>query len=337
MTSLSRRAVWRAGGAALAAPAISRFAQAAEVTWRIGHVAPLDTPLHQSLLEAADAIAKRSEGRMELKVIGEGRAGVQSGLLAQVRSGGLEMAVAANSQLTSIVSICAIPAIGFLFTDYADLWTIMDGDLGRLIRTQTGTQLGLEVMDKIWDFGFRNVTTTTRELRTAADLTGLKIRTQIDSDEMDMFRAFDAVPIVITLPYLRMALEHHQIDGQEGLLQVVEYARLAEVQTFCAMTHHVWDGLWICANAQAWRALPERQRRIVANTLNGAALRQRDASQAQEASLRVKLAKAGMKFNDVDRRSFRDMLRGRGYYARLKSKLGEPAWAAILATAGKLD
>lgn len=336
MNMISRRSAASLAGAALTMPLVARFAHAAEVTWRVGHVAPEDTPLHQSLLEAADAIAKRSEGKMELTVMGQGRAGGQSGLMGQVRAGGLEMAVATHAQMAAIVPLCGIPAIGFLFANYPDVWTAMDGEVGRLIRSQIGTQLGLEVMEKIWDFGFRDLTTTKQPVRTAGDMAGLKIRTQIDQEAMDLFRSLAAVPVVISLPYLRMALDHRQVDGQEGMLQIVEYARLNEVQPYCAMTRHAWDGLWVCANPAAWKALPERLRRIVANTMNSTAPKQRDASARQEAAIRASLIKAGMAFNEVDHAGFRDQLRAQGYYARQKAKFGEPVWNAVQAAAGKL-
>src|SRR5271165_4066254 len=189
MKHISRRAVLHATSIALAAPAVSRYAHAAEISWRIAHVAPLDTPLHQRLLEAADAISKRSDGKMELSVIGEGRAGIPSGLLAQVRGGKLEMTVASCTQLAPMVAPCSIPLIGFAFSDYNSLWPSIDGELGELIRTQIRAQLNLEIAEKIWDFGFRHITTSAHPIRVPSDLSGLKIRTQIDAEEMDMFRA----------------------------------------------------------------------------------------------------------------------------------------------------
>jgi TRAP-type C4-dicarboxylate transport system substrate-binding protein len=224
--------------------------------------------------------------------------------------------------------------IGFVFGDYASLWPAIDGELGQTIRTQIRTQLNLEISERIWDFGFRNITTSTHPIQTAADLAGLKIRTQVDSDEMDMFRALAAIPVVITLPYLRMALEHHQIDGQEGMLPVVEYARLNEVQTYCAMTHHIWDGLWVCINPTAWKNLPERLQNIVANTLNGSAQRQREDSAKMDDSIRDSLTKTGMKFTEVDQGSFREMLRRQGYYARLRTKFGEQTWSIVQKATG---
>ncbi len=331
---LARRSVLRGAGGALAAPVISRFAHAAEITWRFGHAAPHDTPLHQRLLEAAEAIAKRSDGKMELKVIGEAQAGNESGLLARVREGGVEMTVASGERLTSSLALAAIPSIGFLFDDHAKLWLAMDGELGQSIRAQIPARTGVEVLDKIWDFGFRHVTTGHRAIRIASDLAGLKIRTQIEGEAMDLLRSLNARPVVIALPYLRAALEHRQLDGQEGVLPIVGYARLQGVQSYCAMTHHGWDGLWICVNTVAWKKLPERLRGIVANAINGAASRQREDTIKQETAFRETLARSGMLFTDVDKGSFRDMLRRQGYYGRVRMKFGEAAWSVIQKASG---
>ncbi len=334
MNRVSRRGIVLAAGSGLAMPAISRYARAAEYTWRIGHVAPVNTPLHKNMMEAAEAIAKRSDGRMELKVLGEGKAGIQSGLLAQVRNGGIEMTVVSATQLAPTIVPCAIPATGFLFGGRTGLWQAMDGELGEFLRATMSRQLGVEVFEKVWDFGFRHITTFGKSITKPEDLSGLKIRTQIDSDQMDLFRALNAVPIVITLPYLRAALEHKQLDGQEGMLPVVQYARLNEVQTHCAMTHHIWDGLWLCANPAAWKALPERLQRIVSNTMNGAAARQREESAQMEKDIRETLSKGGMIFTEVNQAGFREVLRRKGYYSQIKAKVGEQAWAAVKKSTG---
>lgn len=118
------------------------------------------------------------------------------------------------------------------------------------------------------------------------------------------------------------------------MLPVVQYARLNEVQPYCAMTHHIWDGLWLCINPAAWKKLPDRLKNIVANTLNGSVLHQREDSAKMEDSLRASLTKAGMKFTDVDMGSFRDVLRQQGYYAHIRTKPGPQAWDAVQKVTG---
>ena len=36
-----------------------------------------------------------------------------------------------------------------------------------------------------------------------------------------------------------------------------------EVQKYCSMTGHTWDGYWILANRRAWEKLPEDMRAVV--------------------------------------------------------------------------
>jgi TRAP-type C4-dicarboxylate transport system substrate-binding protein len=334
MRHLSRRSALRAAGAGLVTPLLARYANAAEFNWRFGHSLPATSPFHQHLLSAAEAIAKRSDGQMQLSIIGEGQLGGPSGLLGQVRGGSLEMTAAGIARLADRVPFCSVPAIGFMFADYARLWPAIDGDLGDLIRLQTRSQLNVEILEKSWDIGFHHITTTQRPVRAATDLTGLRIRTDPDIDEIDLLRSFDVIPITIAIPQLHAALEHHLIDGQESMLAVIQYLRLNGVQANCAMTYHTWDGLFMCISPAAWKRLPDRLRGVVANAFNGVALRQRMESAEIAGSIRTSLGETGMIFTDVDPASFRDSLRRSGHYAHFRSKFGDRAWDVVQKATG---
>jgi len=38
--------------------------------------------------------------------------------------------------------------------------------------------------------------------------------------------------------------------------------KLQEVQKYCSLTNHMWDGFWPLANRRAWEALPDDVRAI---------------------------------------------------------------------------
>jgi TRAP-type C4-dicarboxylate transport system substrate-binding protein len=61
--------------AALATPLLPRFAQAAEFSLRVAHTAPLRFPLHIRLTEAAEQIAKESNGQVELQIFPDSQLG----------------------------------------------------------------------------------------------------------------------------------------------------------------------------------------------------------------------------------------------------------------------
>jgi TRAP-type C4-dicarboxylate transport system substrate-binding protein len=86
---LTRRSVV---SAALAAPLLPHFAKAAEYSLRLAHTTPLTSPLHIRVAEAAEQIARESNGQVELQVFPDSQLGGDNDLLSQVRSGAVDSA-----------------------------------------------------------------------------------------------------------------------------------------------------------------------------------------------------------------------------------------------------
>ena len=326
-----------AGAAALATPALPRFALAApEFQWRLGHTAPEAFPLHKRLVAAAAEIGAKSAGRIQLTVHPDSRLGGQLGLLQQVRGGAVEMTPVTGQSLAGVLGPVFVQSVGFAFAGYEKLWPAMDGDLGRAVRAQIKERLGVVAMERCWDFGFRHITTRNKPLRVAADLNGLKMRVPIDPDLTGLFQALNAVPLGMNLQDLMPALRSGAVDAQESLIPFVQAAQLNEQQSFCAITNHTWEGQWLCVNARAWTRLPDTLRDMVAAALDRAALAQRADTVTDEADMRKDLTAKGMTFNTVDPASFRSMLRSAGYYDKVRQRVGDELWSALEKYAGRL-
>ena len=333
----TRRRMLVAGSAALAAPALPRFAAAApEFEWRLGHTAPERFPLHKRLVEAANEIGTQSEGRIQLTVRPDSQLGGQLGLLQQVRTGSVEITPVTGQSLIGILAAMFVQSVGFAFAGYDRLWPAMDGDLGRLIRAQIQERLGLVAMLRCWDFGFRQITTRKKPVLVAADLDGLKIRIPVDPDLTALFQALKATPLGMNLQDLMPALKSGAVDAQDGVLPLVSAARLYEQQSFCSATNHIWDGQWLCINAKAWMRLPDKLKNVVAAALDQAATRQRADSVAAEADVRKELTAKGMSFNTVDPASFRSALRSAGYYGKARQRVGDEIWDTLEKYTGPL-
>lgn len=70
--------------------ALPRTARAAEFSYKYGNNLPLSHPLNIRAQEAADRIAKETNGRVEIKIFPNNQLGGDTDMLAQVRSGGIE-------------------------------------------------------------------------------------------------------------------------------------------------------------------------------------------------------------------------------------------------------
>lgn len=339
MTSLSRRALLKVAAAAPAAgalgfPWIARAA-APEFVFKYGNNLPLTHPLNVRSKEAADAIREASKGRMEIRIFPNNQLGGDTDMLAQVRSGGIEMFTPSALVVSTLAPVAAINAVGFAFRDYSQVWAAMDGKVGAFVRAAM-LKAGLESFEKMWDNGFRQTTTSTAPITGAPTMKGLKIRVPVSPLSIDMFKALGAAPTSLQFSEVYSSLQTHIVDAQENPLPIVQVAKLYEVQKYCSLTNHIWDGFWFVLNPRAWQRLPKDLQAITADAFNTAAVKQRqDVVKLNEAAVADLKAK-GLAVNQPAPDSFRAQLREAGFYTQWKGRFGNEAWGLLEQSVGQL-
>jgi TRAP-type transport system periplasmic protein len=338
--SFSRRALLKASAASavlggLGAPLVAR-AQTAEFTYKYANNLPDSHPMNVRAREMAAAIKTETNGRFDLQVFPNNQLGSDTDVLSQIRSGGVEFFTLSGLILSTLVPAASINGIGFAFPDYDTVWKAMDGGLGAYVRGEI-KKSGLEVMEKIWDNGFRQTTSSTKPINGPEDFKGFKIRVPVSPLWTSMFKAFDAAPASINFSEVYSALQTKIVEGQENPLAIIATAKLYEVQKYCSLTNHMWDGFWFLANRRAWEKLPEDVRTIVAKNINAAAVNERADVAKLNASLQQELAGKGLAFNQPTITPFREKLRAAGFYAEWKGKYGDQAWELLEKSVGKLS
>jgi tripartite ATP-independent transporter DctP family solute receptor len=337
--NVSRRALLKSSAAAtvmagVGAPLVAR-AQQAEFVYKFANNLPDTHPINVRSREMSAAIKQETNGRVDIQIFPSSQLGSDTDTLSQLRSGGVEFFTLSGLILATLVPAASINGIGFAFPDYPAVWKAMDGDLGEYIRGQI-TKANLVVLDKIWDNGFRQTTSSTKPIKTPEDYKGFKIRVPVSPLWTSMFKAFDASPASINFNEVYSALQTKIVEGQENPLALISTAKLYEVQKYCSLTNHMWDGYWFLANRRAWERLPADVRTIVAKNVNGAALKAREDTEKLNANLQAELAGKGFLFNQPDLAPFREKLKQAGFYAEWKAKYGDEAWAILEKNDGKL-
>ena len=336
---ISRRTVLKASAAAtvlggVGMPLVAR-AQAAEFVYKYANNLPDTHPLNVRAREMSAAIKAETQGRVDLQIFPNNQLGSDTDMLSQIRSGGVEFFTLSGLILATLVPAASINGIGFAFPDYDTVWKAMDGELGAYVRGEI-TKANLVVMDKIWDNGFRQTTSSSRPINGPEDFKGFKIRVPVSPLWTSMFKAFDASPASINFSEVYSALQTRVVEGQENPLALISTAKLFEVQKYCSMTNHMWDGFWFLANRRAWEKLPADLRSIVAKNINAAAVNERVDTAKLNATVREELTAKGLIFNQPAVAPFRDKLRQAGFYAEWKGKYGEQAWSLLEKSVGKL-
>jgi tripartite ATP-independent transporter DctP family solute receptor len=336
MTRISRRG-FAAGAGALGVTtfAIGK-ARAAEFTYKYANNLPLTHPLNIRAQEAAGKIKDETGGRFELQIFPSSQLGSDTDTLGQIRSGAVDFFTLSGLILSTYVPAASINGIGFAFKDYDTVWKTMDGTLGEFVRTEIAKSGSIVAFANMWDNGFRHTTSSSKPITTPDDLVNFKIRVPPSPLWTSMYKAFGAAPTSINFNEVYSALQSKVVDGQENPLAIVETAKLYEVQQFCSLTNHMWDGFWFLANRANWEALPEGIRNVVTKYINEAALAQRTDVAKLTEGLQTTLAGRGMKFNVVDPAPFRNKLKSAGFYTEWKGKFGDAAWATLESSVGGL-
>src|SRR5689334_23519648 len=225
--SFSRRALLKASAASavlggLGAPLVAR-AQTAEFTYKYANNLPDSHPMNVRAREMAAAIKTETNGKFDLQIFPNNQLGSDTDMLSQIRSGGVEFFTLSGLILSTLVPAASINGMGFAFPDYDTVWKAMDGDLGAYIRAQIAKANQI-AMDKIWDNGFRQTTTSTKPVQRPDDFRGMKLRVPVSPLWTSMFKALDASPTSINFNEVYSALQTKIVDGQENPLAIISTA-----------------------------------------------------------------------------------------------------------------
>ncbi len=335
MTDTSRRRIIVSGaalGTALACPAIVRGQ--AQFRLKFANIMPVEHPLNVRMREAAATVRERTNGQVDIQVFPASQLGTDADMLAQLRSGGIELFAQTGLILATLVPVAAINGIGFAFSGYEKVWPTMDGALGRHV-TDAFAKANLVAFDRMWDNGFRQTLSVSRPIRIPDDLKGFKIRVPPSPLWTGMFKAIGASPVSIPWGETYSALQTKVADGLENPLAGIYFAKMHEVGKFLSNTSHMWDGFWMLANRRSWEAIPPSARDIITKVINEAALRQRADVAKLNIELKVAVAGKGVQFVDVKPEAFRERLQTSGFYAEWKRRMGD-AWGLLEASVGKL-
>ncbi len=336
---ITRRKITFGTVAALAAPAIlvpGRPAHAAEYNLKIGMSMPKSHIAVQILDKACAEMAKESNGRIHLQTYPSSQLGGDVDMVMEVHSGALDFQMAGGSMISNVVPVAGIFSVGFDFKNYDQVWKVVDGELGAIVR-QTLDDNGFYCHPVSLDNGFRQLTTTKRKVMNVGDVKGLKLRLPIGPVWTSLWSNLGSAPTSIDLSELYTALQTGVVEGSEGGVQQIETFKLYEVQKNLALTNHMWDGWWIIGNKAMWAKLPDDIKQILSANFKKAAMEERAAILADARKTQDLLHAQGMAVTEPDLDSFRNKLMATSYYRDWRKKYGNKVWDALEGVVGKLS
>ncbi|WP_319405760.1 TRAP transporter substrate-binding protein DctP [uncultured Desulfosarcina sp.] len=233
--------------------------QAAKYVLKIGHSNPEQPYSNVSAPWAvfAQEVEKRTGGDVQVKIYANGVLGNQKAMWEQASMGVIQATIMSAGNIAPYYPNIAAISIPYLFLHHDVAWEVFDGPVGDWLRKDMVEKTGMRPLAWCEDAGYRNFTNSKREVRTPADLKGLKIRTMPVPAHMKLVEVTGAKPTPIAWSELYSALQTKVVDGEENPISTIKLARLYEVQKYLTLDGHLYGAISIYLNDKWFQELPK--------------------------------------------------------------------------------
>lgn len=247
----------------------------------------------------AELVSEESGGRVTVAVFPNDQlaGGNSTKGIEMIAVGGADLAAYATSVLSVLDGQMSIATIPWSFDNYQEARTVIDetgGDYYAKVLAEKGiTYLGS------FHNGFRQISNSKHEVRTPADVAGLKIRVPGSEVYMDFFRALKADPIAMSWSEVFTAIQQGTIDGQENGVSITDSAKMYEVQDYMTLWNYTYENDLFVANTEIWNNLEPKTQELLKEKAKEACDWGRDQVEQEEAEIVQKFRDGGMTVTEL--------------------------------------
>ena len=279
------------GGIGLAAVLAASAAQAQEFRLNWGHYLN-NSPFVQVEKEFAEAVEKRSEGRVSFNVVYSGGLGKGDELLTLAGRGAIDVAAVVPGYYADQLLYAKTLQIPFIFDSPAEAIEVSNHSYENIPEfAEELSRLGVRRLFH-QPLGSYFFTGKSDDCKSLDGLSGKKVRT-FGADIPKMMTALDAVPVSMATGDLYEALERGTLDYSFVNLGNVEAYRLHEVGKVSCGPGLSMAGHMIVISERTWQRLPEDIQSILTEEAAAAQQRYVEWVDAGEAAAAERIEKSG--------------------------------------------
>jgi len=186
---------------------------AAPVVLKLAETHPQDYPTTKGNYEFARLVKERTNGRITIEVYHSKQLGEEKAVIEQVQLGAIDITRVSISPVSAFVRDLDALQLPYLYRDAGHMWKVLNGSIGEEIfkKLEPSNFVGLGWFEA----GSRNFYTK-KQVKTVADLKGMKIRVQQAPLMVGMVEALGAVATPLAFGEVYSALQTGVIDGAEN-------------------------------------------------------------------------------------------------------------------------
>ncbi|MGB8227047.1 MAG: TRAP transporter substrate-binding protein [Sedimentisphaerales bacterium] len=274
----------------------------AEVTLKLGHVLDIAHPVHKAMVYMAERVKEKSGGRMKVEIYPSEQLGTEKESIEALQLGYMAMTKISSAPMEGFVPQMKIFGIPYLFRDSEHFWEVMKGPIGKELLL-AGESKGLRGLC-YYDAGARSLYAK-KEIKSPADLKGLKIRVQNSIMSIKMIQAMGGSPTPIPFGELYTALDQGVVDGAENNPPSFYTSRHYEICKYYTLDEHTMLPDILIISTKVWNNLSPEFQRILQEAVDESVEYQRKIWTEAELNDLKSVQDAGVKVVHPDKEPFR--------------------------------
>lgn len=225
--------------------------------------------------------------------------------LEAIARGNLEMSIASAQELATILPEFSIFTAGYLHRDAEHQKKVFAAPFMQPMKTKVEETLGVKLLSVMY-LGRRQLNLRTdKEIKTPADLAGVKLRMPGSDAWQFLGKALGANPVPMAFTEIYTGLQTGAIDGQDNPLPTNRDSKFFEVTKQIVLTSHLVDLNYIAFSKKVWDKLTPEQQATVQKAADDAAELGRQRQLKLEAELEAFFKDKGLKVYAPDVEAFR--------------------------------
>lgn len=271
---------------------LSLSAHAQERIIKVGIGLAADHPQGMAVEFFAKRVGELSAGKMQMKLFASGALGNDVTMISALQGGTQEMVVPDTGTIASHVKEFGVINLPFSFNTGEEADKVLDGPFGKKLIAQL-PEKGLIGLG-FWENGFRHVSNSRRDIKTAADFEGLKLRVIQSPLYIETFKALGVNATPMPFPEVFTALETKTVDGQENPAATILSSKFFEVQKNVVLSKHIYS-VWVpLFSKKIWDTYSANEQKILRDAAAEAQIFERKVIRAFDSKALDDLKARGM-------------------------------------------
>lgn len=278
-------------------------------------------PITKGEYKFAEILEEISGGTMVVENYPNCQLGSNRELYESVQNGSLQMAEAGAVILANFTDKFKFTQLPYLFNSAESVQAFLNGEVGQQMFEEMAAETGFRVLG-CYENGWQAITNSKHEVKTAADLKGLKIRTQENDILLKIYGDLGCNPMPMSFTELFTGMQQGTVDGQINPMLIAYTGGYDEVQDYCTDVNAVYDVASIAINEEFYQSLTDEQRGWIDQAVKESVEWQLQASLDASKEAEEKLDFDIHYLTDDERQTFIDA--SEGVYDWFRENVNEP-------------